>query len=92
MSDCLKHESPAVWALLVPVIKKIKQEVPDFQTLHIQSDGPTAQYKNKTNFFFFQYFCQQFELKNASWNYTAAGHGIKKINLFYFILFYNFNH
>lgn len=74
-SDCLNHDAPAAWAMLEPVVEKIKEFVPDLEELHIQSDGPTTQYRNKTNYFLFHHFCQKFNLKKASWNHTEAGHG-----------------
>lgn len=74
-SDCLNQDAPAAWALLKPVVEKINEFVPDFEELHIQSDGPTTQYRNKTNYFLFHKFCQELNLKKASWNHTEAGHG-----------------
>lgn len=74
-SDCLNHESHGVWALMNPVFKKIKEVVPDVHKIFFQSDGPTSQVKNKTNFFLFRDFCEKMKIKSAAWNYTTAGHG-----------------
>ena len=74
-SDCLRHEAPAVWALLAPVLKHLMQIHPNITCVHFQSDGPTAQYKNKNNFHLFKLYCKEFNLERATWNYTSAGHG-----------------
>lgn len=50
---------------------KLRTEI---ETLHSQSDGPSSQFKNKTNFHLFHYFSKKLELKNATWNFTAPGH------------------
>ena len=69
MSDCLRHDAGAVWALLYPMFDRIRELIPQIEIVHIQSDGPTTQYKNKTNFFLFNYFCKKYHFKSASWNY-----------------------
>ena len=75
VSDCLRHDASAVWALLNPVLKRVQELLPDVESIHFQSDGPTSQYRNKTNFFKFNYFCQDLELEQATWNFTSSGHG-----------------
>ena len=75
VSDCLRHDTAAAWTLLKPAIQKAKEAMPNLKAIHFQSDGPTTQYKNKTNFFLMNYFCNYFDLESATWNYTAAGHG-----------------
>ena len=57
VSDCLRHDAAATWALLEPVFTYVKQHVPNFKSIHFQSDGPSTQYKNKTNFSLFNYYC-----------------------------------
>lgn len=75
LSECLRHEAPAVWALLTPVLKRLFVIEPDIKVVHFQSDGPTSQYKNKNNFYLFMLNCGEFQLERASWNFTSAGHG-----------------
>lgn len=75
ISDCVRHDAAAVWALLKPVIAKILELKPGLRTIHFQSDGPTTQYKNKTNFFLLNLFCKKLKLYSASWNFSPAGHG-----------------
>lgn len=74
VSDSLRHDACAVWAHLQPVIGKIKSMVPDVEEISYQSDGPTTQYRNKTNFFLFNHFSDEYELKNASWHFSESGH------------------
>lgn len=73
--DFLSHNPCAVSASLTPVLKKIKEDLPYVDIIHFQSDGPSTQYKNKTNFYLLEKFSKDFNLKFSSWNFTAAGHG-----------------
>lgn len=75
ISDCLRHDTAAAWALLQPIFELIKNYVPHVETIHFQSDGPTKQYKNKSNFYLFNYFSNTLKLKSCTWNYSGAGHG-----------------
>lgn len=75
MSDNLQHNACAIWAHLQPILQMIMQKFPNESTLHFQSDGPTSQYRNRTNFFFVSIFLQFIGLEAASWNFTETGHG-----------------
>lgn len=57
------------------MISLIKTYVPSLDALHFSSDGPVTQYKNKSNFYLFKYYCNALGLKKASWNFTTPGHG-----------------
>ncbi|KAJ8670906.1 hypothetical protein QAD02_002165 [Eretmocerus hayati] len=74
-SESCRHDPPALWAHLEPVITLIRDYVPDVDEFHFQSDGPTTQYRNKSNFYFFHEFYRSSKLKFATWNLTAPGHG-----------------
>lgn len=74
-SENLRHDAASVWAHLQPVWNFIKTLVPDVTVLNFQSDGPSTQYKNKTNFFLLQHFAEKWGLENVTWNFTSAGHG-----------------
>lgn len=74
ISSSLRHDACAVWAHFTPVLKMLKDNFPAIDTLHFHSDGPTTQYRNKTNFFLMTYFCACLGLKEASWNFSEAGH------------------
>lgn len=52
-SDFTKHNAEAIWAHLLPILKKIREENPQIDEIHIKSDGPSSQYKNTKNFKFF---------------------------------------
>ncbi|KAK0144585.1 hypothetical protein N1851_017038 [Merluccius polli] len=47
LSDCLRHDERAVWAHLEPILKELRETFPQITTLHILSDGPVTQYRNK---------------------------------------------
>ncbi|XP_071042826.1 uncharacterized protein [Parasteatoda tepidariorum] len=57
------------------MIKEVKQLFPHVNIIHFQSDGPTTQYRNKTNFFLFAHFAITLGFKKATWNFSEAGHG-----------------
>ena len=75
VSDCLRHDAAAIWAHLKPVLNLINLTVKKVLALHIQSDGPSTQYKNKTNFFLFKLHCKELGLSHATWNFSVSGHG-----------------
>lgn len=75
ISECLSHDAAAAWALLQPIFILMKKCVPQVEIINFQSDGPSTQYKNKTNFYLFNYFCPKFNIKYSTWNFTGAGHG-----------------
>lgn len=75
ISECLRHDASAVWAHMKPIFNLISEKVPFCNIIHFQSDGPTTQYRNKSNFFFFQHYCKKLKLVNATYNFTTPGHG-----------------
>ncbi|KAJ8666413.1 hypothetical protein QAD02_008075 [Eretmocerus hayati] len=75
VSEDLSHDGCAIWAHLQPVLGLIKEEVPEVDITDYQSDGPTTQYKNKTNFQLFRKSCANLKLRRGSWNFTAPKQG-----------------
>ena len=75
LSNSLQHGPAAIWVHLKPVIQDIKQQHPDIDVLHICSDGPTTQYRQKGNFCLFANVINDGEFKKATWNFMEAGHG-----------------
>ncbi|KAL4718054.1 hypothetical protein ACJJTC_014358 [Scirpophaga incertulas] len=76
VSDCLRHDAPATWAHLVPLILHVLQVNPLIEILHILSDSPSSQYRNKYMFFIITQICKDFhQIKKITWNYSEAGHG-----------------
>lgn len=75
VSNDLAHGPSAIWAHLKPVITELKKEVQPLNSLSFVSDGPTTQYRNKTNFYLLMHFGQKYNINKISWNFTEAGHG-----------------
>lgn len=74
-SDCLRHDACAISAHMQNILDQICLSHP-IETLHVLSDGPTAQYRNKKAFYLFsQYLTQRYGIKNATWSFSEAGHG-----------------
>ena len=65
-SDHLDHNAVSAWAYLLPILENFFEVYPNVDTIHFESDGPSSQYKNKNNFWLFTYFCNHFNLKNAT--------------------------
>lgn len=53
VSESMDHSPSAVWAYLNPVLGEMQRENESLETLHIFSDGPATQYKQKGNFYRF---------------------------------------
>lgn len=75
VSTCNRHDAPAIWAHLFPVFSKIKQDHGYVNKVHILSDGPTKQYRNKSNLHLFCHFMHDFGIEVASYNFSESGHG-----------------
>lgn len=75
VSSCLSHEPPAIWAHLKPLLSFLREDFPNLTTLHFFSDGPSSQYRQKKNFYYFSHLTYDFGFKNASWSFFEASHG-----------------
>ena len=53
LSENLQHSPPSIWAHMKPVLDQLQKNHPQVDTLHVFSDGPTTQYRQKTNFYLF---------------------------------------
>lgn len=69
-----RHDPPAIWAYLLPVLRDLKETHQHLKFLHIWSDGPTTQYRNKANFWLLDHFVSSL-FSSGSWNMFEAGHG-----------------
>ena len=49
--------------------------MPQFNILHVQSDGLNTQYRNSTNFFLFNHHCKLLNIFISIWHFTTAVHG-----------------
>lgn len=75
VSNNTDHGAHAVWAHLSPILLELS-EMSIFDTIHIQSDGPSSQYKNRFNLYLFSNISEYCKgIKMASWNYSVSGHG-----------------
>lgn len=75
-SNCLRHDPAAICAHLMPVLKEVQEFVPNLETVHFVSDGPSTQYRNKTMFNLAgSYLASLMGLKKLFWHYSEAGHG-----------------
>lgn len=70
-----RHDAAAIWAHLLPIFKKIKEDHENITRVHIMSDGPTKQYRNKTNMFLFSHYMEELGFEIGSYNFSEAGHG-----------------
>ncbi|XP_054280654.1 uncharacterized protein LOC128998509 [Macrosteles quadrilineatus] len=75
VSSCNRHDAAAIWAHLYPIFMEIKQNYENVSRVHIISDGPTKQYRNKSNMYLFSYYMEHFGFEKASYNFSEAGHG-----------------
>ena len=75
VSSCNRHDAAAIWANLLPIFMKIKENHENATRVHIMSDGPTKQYRNKSNMYLFCYYMEYFGFQIASYNFSEAGHG-----------------
>ncbi|KAK0145756.1 hypothetical protein N1851_015330 [Merluccius polli] len=51
ISPSRRHDPPAIWAHLDPVLDMVRERYPLINRLHVFSDGPATQYKQKGNFY-----------------------------------------
>lgn len=76
VSENLRHDPVLICAHLKPIIEQIKLLTPDLRELHILSDGPTTQYRNKTMFYMIaNYLSKIISAHTIIWHFTEAGHG-----------------
>lgn len=77
LSSNNRHDTMAVWAHLKPIFDWVKAQNLPIYRLHMLSDGPVNQYKNK---YMFEMVCRHLkdfypEITNFSWHYSEPGHG-----------------
>ncbi|CAH0547526.1 unnamed protein product [Brassicogethes aeneus] len=72
-----RHDSMAVWAHLKPIFDWLKDKRPNIHTVHLLSDSPVNQYKNKFMFHVVFHHLRYFfpGITYFSWNYSEPGHG-----------------
>jgi len=75
ISDSGDHAPAAVWSHLLPVLINIRQSDDSTDVLHVVSDGPTTQYRNRYNFFLASVIPGLFGFQRTFWNFSEAVHG-----------------
>ncbi|KAK3085700.1 hypothetical protein FSP39_007459 [Pinctada imbricata] len=76
VSEDTRHGPAAIWAHLHPVLEWIRSDMPHIDTIHFVSDGPTTQYRTKSNFFLHHSLIHgKYGFHKSTWNFTEAGHG-----------------
>ena len=73
ISDCLTHDTIAVYAFQKHLIALLKKKV-DLTAIQYFSDGCSKQYKNKKNFLNLAYHASDFGVL-ADWSFSATSHG-----------------
>lgn len=77
VADNLDHQCHAVWAHMRPVLEDAAERLPLTHTVHIFSDSPSSQYRNKGNLYLMRVMLPKFfkNLKVFTWNFSEPGHG-----------------
>ncbi|KAK6185006.1 hypothetical protein SNE40_007337 [Patella caerulea] len=75
ISDSVRKDPAAIWCHLNPILMFIKETFPEIKSLHFLSDGPSTQYKNRTNFAMFSKKIYDMGFMEASWNFLETSHG-----------------
>ena len=74
VSMATSHAFPTTLAFLDQLVEEIKEEVPDISHLHIVTDSPTSQYRNRYSCSLLKKAMDLFQIR-ITWNWLEAGHG-----------------
>ena len=74
VSKVTAHSFPTTLAFLTQLLGEIKQEVTDLQHLHIVTDSPSSQYRNRYACDLLMKAKSMFDIR-ITWNWLEAGHG-----------------
>ena len=69
ISPSTAHDPGAIWAHLNPIIDYAKSICPVLRVIHIFSDGPTTQYRQKKNFFLLSKMICESVFEYSTWNF-----------------------
>ncbi|KAJ4940403.1 hypothetical protein JOQ06_026706 [Pogonophryne albipinna] len=75
LSPSMKHDPPAIWAQLEPVLQFLKENHARIKKLFFISDGRTMQYRGKKNFFLLSTIPFRMGFTAVNWSFLEAGHG-----------------
>ena len=74
ISDSTCNDPAAIWAHLGPVLLAIRRDKPKIERIHVISDGPTTQYRNRKNMYLFSSCLYQLGFTFGTWNFSEVGH------------------
>ncbi|GBM80293.1 hypothetical protein AVEN_75205-1 [Araneus ventricosus] len=76
VSENLRHDAAAICIHLKPILQELVVQVPQLETLHILSGGPSTQYKNKKIFYLLETFiARETGAPRCVWHFSETGHG-----------------
>ncbi|XP_064613992.1 uncharacterized protein LOC135477727 [Liolophura sinensis] len=74
VSEDIRHSAESAWAHLSPVLDDLSAR--GIRVLHFVSDGPTTQYRNKTNFYLLSTLpFTKWGFQRLTYNFLEAAHG-----------------
>lgn len=73
ISSSLEHGPAAIWAHLEPILQMVINKY-SVKVMHVFSDGPCTQYKQKKNFYLFDKYVSNYFMW-GTWNFFEANHG-----------------
>ena len=74
VTEVTDHKFPSTLAFLMELIEHIKLSVPDLKHLHLVTDSPSSQYRNRFACDMLVRAAEQFGIR-ITWNWLEAGHG-----------------
>lgn len=75
ISDEMTHSAPTVFAFLAALIQELTVKIPNLKMMHMVSDSPSSQYRNKSITALLARFPAVFGGIQGSWTWLEAGHG-----------------
>ncbi|KAL4709200.1 hypothetical protein ACJJTC_008128 [Scirpophaga incertulas] len=77
ISQNVRHDAAAIWAHLKPVLDYIYHINSSIGSIHILTDSPSSQYRNKNIFWIMTRIHKDYPgfLNTLTWNYSESGHG-----------------
>jgi hypothetical protein len=75
ISDNLVHDKETSSTSLALALERLLPPVSERQSLHIFSDGPTSQFKNRYMLAMLATFSKTFSFEQVQWSFFAASHG-----------------
>ncbi|CAH0397048.1 unnamed protein product [Chilo suppressalis] len=76
VSENIRHDPVLICVHLHALINRIRQLSPNLKNLHILSDGPSTQYRNKSMFHLIAtYLSKVLSVNSITWHYSERGHG-----------------